>query len=113
MRYDQKEAFGRLFRGYVKMIGNPQSEHRNEAAAEMTEALGEFKASGTSFDELAADKEYQKLVMTTDAGMQHFVAFIHGFMEHGYDDAHDMSDIVDEQIHIAEWVNAHRKELIR
>ncbi len=112
MGYDQKESFGKLFRGYIKMIGNPQSEYRNEAAAEMAEALEELKASGTSFEELAADKGYQELVMLTDSGMQRFIDFVHSFTEHGYDDDRDMSDVVDEQIRIAQWVNAHRKELI-
>ena len=112
MNYDQKEILGKIFRGYIKIIGNPQSAYRNEAAVEMSEALSEIKASGTSFEELAADKEYQKLIMLTDAGMQRFVDFVHGFIEHGYDDAQDMSDIADEQIRIAQWVNAHRKELV-
>lgn len=112
MEHDQKEAFGKLFRGYIKIIGNPQSEYRKEAVVEISDALSELKASGISFDELAADKEYRKLIMVTDAGMQRFVDFVRGFMEHGYDDAQDMSDIVDEQVRIAEWVNAHRKELI-
>jgi len=112
MSYEQKEAFGKLFRGYINIRLNPQSQYRKDAAAGMTEALNELRASGLSPDKLDAES-LQDLLMLTDGGAEAFAEFVRGFMDHGYDDKEDMSDIVDEQRRIAEWVNGHKKELIR
>ena len=111
MEIDRKEVFGDLFRGYIKITGNPQSVYRKEAADEIREALDQIRKSGTSFDELAADKTYAQLIMVTDQGMERFISFVHDFIEHGYDDVQSNSDIVDEQIRIAKWVREHKKEL--
>lgn len=113
MTYDHKETLGKLFRGYVNIRLNPQSQYRNDASADMTEALNELQSSGISFDAYAEDGSLQKLLMLTDDGMKAFIEFVHEFMDHGYDDKDDMSDIVDQQIRIAEWVKEHKKELIR
>ena len=113
MIYDHKEVLGKLFRGYVNIRLNPQSGYRKDASAQMSEALNELQASGISFDVLAEDGSLQKLLMLTDSGLPAFVDFVHRFMAYGYDDKEDMSDIVDEQIRIAQWVNEHKKELIR
>lgn len=112
MKNDQKEILGKLFKGYINIKGNPQSEYRNEAAIEMSKALEELEAMGVSFEAIAAEDGIKELLMLTDGGMEEFIAFVRGFMSCGYDDGQDMSDIVDEQIRIAKWVNEHRKELI-
>lgn len=113
MVYEHKEILGKLYRAYINARLNPQSQYRKDAAVNMSEALAELQASGTSFQQLMADDSVQELLMLTDAGMQHFVEFIQGFITSGYDDERDMSDIVDEQIRIAQWVKEHREELIR
>ena len=113
MSYEQKEAIGKLFRGYVNIRLNPQSQYRKDAAVHMSEALNELQACGISFDAYADDGSLKELLMLTDGGMKAFIEFVHKFINHGYDDNDDMSDIVDEQIRIAGWVKEHRKELIR
>ncbi|MBQ3521039.1 MAG: hypothetical protein IJA50_03985 [Firmicutes bacterium] len=113
MSYEQKEAIGKLFRGYVNISLNPQSQYRKDAAVQMSEALNELQACGISFDVYADDGSLKELLMLTDGGIKAFVDFVHQFMACGYDDRDDMSDIVDEQIRIAGWVKEHKKELIR
>ncbi|MBQ3611878.1 MAG: hypothetical protein IJA01_06385 [Firmicutes bacterium] len=113
MSYEQKEAIGKLFRGYVNIRLNPQSQYRKDADVQMSEALNELQASGISFDAYADDGSLQELLMLTDGGIKAFIDFVHQFMACGYDDRDDMSDIVDEQIRIAGWVKEHKKELIR
>ena len=113
MSYEQKEAIGKLFRGYVNIRLNPQSQYRKDAAVRMSEALNELQACGIAFDAYADDGSLQELLMMTDTGVKAFVDFVRQFMTGGYDGRDDMSDIVDEQIRIAGWVKEHRKELIR
>ncbi len=112
MSYEQKEVLGKLFRGYVNIRLNPQSEYRKDAAVQMSEALNELQASGMSLDSLDAES-MQEVLMLTDVGTKAFIEFVHEFINRGYDDNEDMSDIVDEQRRIAEWVKEHKKELIR
>lgn len=112
MSYEQKEVLGKLFRGYVNIRLNPQSQYRKDAATQMSEALNELQTSGISFDE-QIKSEMKELLMLTDNGLQHFIEFVRNFMVLGYSDESDMSDIMDEQIRIAKWVNEHKKELIR
>lgn len=122
MSYEHKEALGKIFRGYVNILGNPQSQYRKEAAVQVAEALEELKAAGTSFEQLISEASYggqtagngvQELLMLTDDGMERFIQFIRGFEVSAYDDEEDMSDIAEEQIRIAKWVKEHKKELIR
>ncbi|MDO4745405.1 MAG: hypothetical protein Q4B18_02495 [Bacillota bacterium] len=108
----RKEVFGKIFSAYFQMAGNPQSEHRKEAAEEMSAALGQLKNLGTSFDELAGEKVYRDLTMTTDEGMANFIDFVHGFAAMGYDDGEDMAEIREEQDNLAKWVNEHKAELV-
>lgn len=112
MSYEQKEVLGKLFRGYVNIRLNPQSQYRKDAATQMSEALNELQTSGISFDE-QIKSEMKELLMLTDNGLQQFIEFVRNFMVSSYNDESDMSDIVDEQIRIAKWVNEHRKELVR
>ena len=112
MTYEQKESIGKLFRGYMNIVGNPQSQYRKEAAIEISDALDELLSGGVSFDEVVIDGAVKRLLMLTDEGMKRFIDFIHGFMKNGYDDEQSMSDIVDEQVRIAKWVKEHKKELI-
>ena len=112
MSYEQKEVLGKLFRGYVNIRLNPQSQYRKDAAVQMSEALNELQTFGISFDE-QIKSEMKELLMLTDNGLQQFIEFVRNFMVSGYSEESDMSDIMDEQIRIARWVNEHKKELIR
>lgn len=107
----RKESFGKIFSAYFQLSGNPQSEHRKYAAKEMAVALNELNALGTSFDELAAQKVYRNLTMTTEQGMDNFISFVHYFMAAGYNDSDDMSDIREEQERISKWVMEHKEEM--
>ena len=108
---ERKAVFGRIFSGYFQIAGNPQSEHRRKAAKGISDALKELEKLGVTFDELAADKVYRKLTMTTEKGMNNFIDFIHVFMKSGgiYED--DISDIADEQQRLAKWAAANRAAL--
>jgi hypothetical protein len=48
--------------------------------------------------------------MTTEKGMNDFVEFINNFNGGSYDD--DISDIAAEQAELAQWVEAHKAELV-
>lgn len=108
----RKEIFGRIFSGYFQIAGNPQSEHRKTAARNLAEALQELDQMGVNFEELALERAYQELTMTTGEGMRHFVEFIRNFRMSGMPDTDDLSDISDEQNRIANWVKTHKQELI-
>ena len=109
---ERKAVFGRIFSGYFQIAGNPQKEHRQKAAKGISDALKELDRLGATFDELAADKVYRNLTMTTEKGMNNFIDFIHAFMKSGgiYED--DISDIADEQQRLAKWAAANRAALI-
>jgi len=107
---ERKEAFGKIFRGYFQIAGNPQSEHRKEAAQDITAGLQRLKELGVTFEELAADRVYRDLTMTTEKGMANFVEFVRNF--NGSEYADDIDDIAEEQEHLAKWVNDHKSELI-
>jgi hypothetical protein len=107
---ERKEAFGKIFSGYFQIAGNPQREHRKEAAHDIAAGLQKLQELGVIFDQLAADKVYRELTMTTEKGMENFIDFIHNF--NGNDYADDISDIASEQAELAKWVEAHKAELI-
>lgn len=108
----RKEIFGRIFSGYFQIAGNPQSEHREAAARTIAEALQELDSMGVSFEELALERAYQELTMTTGEGMRNFFQFIRDFRMSGMPDVDDLSDVQDEQRQIAEWVKTHKQQLI-
>ena len=107
----RKELFGKIFSAYFQLSGNPQSEYRKSAANDMSAALRELKTLGTSFDELASQKVYRDLTMTTEKGMENFITFVHEFMVRGYGDSDDMDDIREEQDRIGKWVIEHKAEM--
>lgn len=107
---ERKEAFGKIFHGYFNIAGNPQKEHRKEAAQDIAVGLQRLQELGVTFDQLAADKVYRDLTMTTEKGMENFVKFIHAFDGKAYED--DISDIAAEQAELAQWVESHKAELI-
>ncbi len=106
----RKEAFGKIFAGYVSIKGNPQREHRQEAAQNIADGLKELHSLGVKFDELAVDRVYRELTMTTEKGMENFIEFIHNFDGRDYKD--DISDIRDEQQALSQWVAANKEQLI-
>lgn len=84
VRYmERKEVFGRIFRAYIRICGSPQREHRLEAVKDMKAALSELEQMGVSFEELAQQKAYRQLTMTTEEGMARFVAFVEEFKKTG------------------------------
>jgi hypothetical protein len=107
---ERKEAFGKIFSGYFQIAGNPQSEHRKEAAQDIAAGLQRLQELGVSFDQLASERVYRDLTMTTEQGMKNFVEFIHSFNGRAYDD--DISDIAAEQAELAQWVESHKADLV-
>lgn len=108
---ERKEVFGRLFSGYFQIAGNPQSEHRKEAAKGIKEALDDLQRLGVTFDELASQKVYRNLTMTTEKGMENFIQFIHEFMA-GKEFDDDISDIKDEQERVAKWITENTADVL-
>jgi len=108
----KKELFGRIFSSYFQIAGNPQSQHRREAVQEINTALRELEVMGTNFNELAAEKVYQDLVMATPQGMENFVGFIRMFMIMGHADEDEFQGIAEEQQQLAQWAKANRERLM-
>lgn len=108
----RKEIFGRLFSGYFEAECNPQSHHRREALKDISKALGELEAMGVAFDELAEDKVYQRLTMTTETGMKNFVSYIHKIISGEAADPDDTEDISREQAEAAAWVRNNLNRVI-
>ena len=109
----RKEAFGKVFEGYLQLKGNPQKAHRQTAIKSIKEGLEEIERLGASFYELAEDKVYRNLIMVTEKGLRNFVEFIKTF-----NSGENLKDNIDEntkkeQQQAAEWVNANRQELIK
>lgn len=109
---ERKEAFGKIFSGYFQIAGNPQSEHRKEAAKGINEGLKRLEELGVTFDELASQKAYIKLTMATEKGMENFITFIHEFIKSGGKFEDDISDIEEEQRRLAGWARANRQQLV-
>jgi hypothetical protein len=106
----RKEIFGKIFSAYFQIAGNPQSEYRKEAAQDIAAGLKRLQELGVTFDQLAAERVYRDLTMTTEQGMKNFVEFIHNLNGSAYDD--DISDIAAEQAELSQWVEAHKAELV-
>ena len=101
VRYmERKEVFGRIFRAYIRICGSPQREHRLEQM-------------GVSFEELAQQKAYRQLTMTTEEGMARFVAFVEEFKKTGTAaGAVDLNHLKKEQERIGRWAKEHAAQLI-
>jgi len=112
MIYQEKELLGKIFRGYINIRMNPQSQYRTEAASEVSGTLEEFRTLALVLEDQDVKNEIKELLMITDTGLQRFTDFIYDFLRNGYDDREDMSEIAEEQMNIAEWVRKHKKELI-
>ncbi len=108
---ERKEEFGKIFSGYFQIAGNPQREHRKEAAKGITEGLKKLEELGVTFDELASQRAYIKLTMLTEKGMSNFVDFVHDFIRNGCDFDDDISDISEEQERIARWAAQNKAQL--
>lgn len=111
MRYQEKELLGKIFRGYINIRMNPQSQYRTEAAAEMSGVLDELQTFFLLTENEESKSEIKELLLLTDTGLERFMDFVREFMKNGYNDRADMSDIAEEQMNIAEWVRKHKKEL--
>ena len=115
VRYmERKEVFGRIFRAYIRICGSPQREHRLEAVKDMKAALSELEQMGVSFEELAQQKAYRQLTMTTEEGMApFFVAFVEEFKKTGTAaGAVDLNHLKKEQERIGRWAKEHAAQLI-
>lgn len=114
VRYmERKEVFGRIFRAYIRICGSPQREHRLEAVKDMKAALSELEQMGVSFEELAQQKAYRQLTMTTEEGMARFVAFVEEFKKTGTAaGAVDLNHLKKEQERIGRWAKEHAAQLI-
>ena len=114
VRYmERKEVFGRIFRAYIRIYGSPQREHRLEAVKDMKAALSELEQMGVSFEELAQQKVYRQLTMTTEEGMARFIAFVEEFKKTGTAaGAVDLNHLKKEQERIGRWAKEHAAQLI-
>lgn len=109
----RKEVFGRIFSGYFQIKGNPQQDHRASAVKGISKALDDLVELGVTFDELASQKAYRKLTMTTEKGMENFIAFIHSLMASGEAPAQvEMKDLAAERKRVSSWAASHTKELV-
>ena len=69
--------------------------------------------SGDPQEELAHQKAYRQLTMTTEEGMAHFVAFIQDFQKTGNDKgAVDLTHLREEQERIGRWARDHAAQLV-
>lgn len=109
----RKEAFGKAFEGYFQIKGNPQKEHRKNAVNSINEGLNELRSLGTSFYELANDKVYQNLTMTTEKGFRNFVEFIRRFIDSNGQFEDSLDELKAEQQAVARWVNANKSQLMK
>ena len=78
---------------------------------QITEGLKKLEELGVTFDELASQRAYIKLTMLTEKGMSNFVDFVHDFIRNGCDFDDDISDISEEQEHIARWAAQNKAQL--
>jgi hypothetical protein len=108
----RKEVFGSIFSAYFNIVGNPQQQHRTDAVRELCEGLNKLSEMGVTFDELAQNRAYRMLTMTTDAGMQRFVDFVHCLAETGEAPGEEHPEIEEEQKRIGRWAAEHQSELI-
>lgn len=113
VRYmERKEIFGRIFRAYVSICGAPQQEHRKEAVKDLQAALSQLEEMGLSFAELAQQKAYRQLTMTTEEGMERFIAFIESFQKTGNAaEEVELNHLKAEQERISRWAKAHAAQL--
>lgn len=109
----RKEVFGRIFSGYFQAFGNPQQEHRETAVKGILKGLEDLENLGVTFDELAGQKAYRKLTMTTDEGMDNFIDYVQKIKESGQmpEDV-AMSEHDEERKRIENWAKSHEKELV-
>lgn len=114
VRYmERKEVFGRIFRDYIRICGNPQREHRQEAVRDLKAALSELDQMGITFAELVQQKAYRQLTMTTEEGMERFADFIEEFQKTGTaEDAVDLTHLKDEQEKIGRWAKENADKLV-
>lgn len=109
---ERKEIFGRIFCNYISIRGNPQHEHRQKAVEELKTALSKLEKMGVSFTELAQQKAYRQLTMTTEKGMERFIAFIESFQKNGTGgDEVDLGYVKEEQERIGLWAREHAAQL--
>ena len=79
----------------------------------MKAALYELEQMGVSFEELAQQKAYRQLTMTTEEGMARFIAFVEEFKKTGTAaGAVDLNHLKKEQERIGRWAKEHAAQLI-
>ncbi len=110
---EQKEIFGRIFLDYIRICANPQREQRLEAVKDLKKALSDLERMGVTFVDLAHQKAYRQLTMTTEEGMARFIAFVEEFQEtETAPQAVDLSHLKEEQERIGRWVRDHAEQLV-
>lgn len=109
----RKEVFGRIFLDYIRICGNPQHDNRKDAVKDLDRAISELEELGVTFEELAGQKAYIQLTMTTEEGMNRFVDFVKEFRKTGNAEGEvDLMHLRDEQEKIGRWAKAHAAELV-
>ncbi len=110
---ERKEVFGRIFLDYIRISGNPQREHRLEAVRDLKLAISDLERMGVTFAELAQQKVYRQLTMTTEEGMARFTAFIEEFQKTGTAaDAAELPHLKEEQERVGRWAGEHAAQLV-
>lgn len=114
VRYmERKEVFGRIFRDYICINGNPQQDRRLEAVKDLKTALSELERMGVTFAELAQQKAYRQLTMTTEEGMDRFIDFIKTFQKtEMVADAIELAHLKEERERIYRWAKEHASQLV-
>jgi len=99
-----KELFGRVYNGYIDLIGNPQKAHRDAAEKRIREGLQAFRAKGMDFFGIAALPAMKRVTMLNDAGYDRFLAYIRRIADGAEVSDDDVSATADEQRRVAAWV---------
>ncbi len=87
--------------------------YMERAVKDMKAALSELEQMGVSFEELAQQKAYRQLTMTTEEGMARFIAFVEEFKKTGTAaGAVDLNHLKKEQERIGRWAKEHAAQLI-
>ena len=113
MRQEYKEVLEKIYTCYINIQSNPQRQYREEAAETLRTTIYELEKSNMRFEDIISNEDCSSVLMITSDGLEALKKFVTKFINAGYDDKEEMSDIADEQIRLGKWVKEHKKELVK
>ena len=106
-----KELFGRVYNGYIDLIGNPQKAHRDTAEKQIREGLQAFQQKQMDFFRIAALPAMKKVTGLSAGGYERFLTVIRRIAEgHSFTDE-DVSRTAEEQRRIGAWARQNAGKL--